>query len=70
MKTLSEKKAYQIIAKHIYIGYRTYTSEKQDIIILADDLESAKLKASEFFNSSLITVKPVTSTADYQIYNF
>ncbi len=64
---MKKNKAYQIIAKHIFLAHLKYESSRE-IIILADDIDEARQKAQNFLGLSSVTVRAVNSTDDAQIY--
>lgn len=64
------KTAYRTVAKHIFIAYPTYSTSRNEIVILADNDGEARMKAVEFFQRSIITVKPIEPTKDQQVYEF
>jgi len=59
--------AYQTIAKHVYEAHRLYGGDRQ-IIILADNINEAKEKAQKAFGISMVSVNPIVSTIDPQVY--
>ena len=65
---MTTEQAYRIIAKHIYIAYPTYSVDYEEIIVLADNESEARKKAESYFNRSLLSVHPLDSTNDPQIY--
>lgn len=65
---MSKERAYQTVAKHIYVAYPTYSTSRTEIIILAENEAEARKKAVEHFDRSLISVKPLEPTKDEQVY--
>lgn len=68
MNEIDKSKAYRTIANHIYIAYPRYSCGGNEIMILADNIDEAKEKASKFYDLNLITVKKLFPTEDPQIY--
>ena len=66
--SMNKKQAYQTIAKHNYVAYRTYSPERLEILILADSLEEAEIKAVEVFQTSFVTARQVELTENSQGY--
>lgn len=64
---MKKNKAYQIIAKHIFLAHFKYESSRE-IIILADDIDEAKQKAQNVFGLSSVIVRAIDPTDDPQIY--
>lgn len=77
---MPRSKAFEIIAKHIFIAYKTFGNGQKVFVILADDLDEAKKKALVAFgylpeeSSQVyhgipsITVHPIKATDDPQVY--
>ena len=57
---MTKKEFYSIIAKHMFVAYRTYGTEDSNVIILADTLEEAEEKAKKHFYSTFVTVSRLT----------
>lgn len=68
MNKIDKSEACRTIANHIYIAYPMYSCGGNEIMILADNLDEAKEKASKFYDLSRITVKKLFPTEDPQIY--
>ena len=68
MNGMSKEQAFRTIAKHIYIAYPTYSTERKSILVLADGMGEAKKLAAEHLRRSLITVRPVGTTTNVQVY--
>lgn len=61
---MTKKEAYNIIAKHMFVAYRTYDINCNSVIILADTLTEAEEKAKKHFNSIFVTVSKLTETQE------
>lgn len=68
MNEMSKEQAFRTIAKHMYIAYPTYSTERKSILVLADEIGEARKLASEYFQRSLITVRLVDTTTNAQVY--
>ena len=76
---MPRSKAFGIIAKHIFIAYKTFGDGQKVFVILADDLDDAKRKALAVFGYlpeafdqvyhglPSITVYPIQATDDPQV---
>lgn len=65
---MNSKEAYNIIAKHIFIVYKTYSENYNTIIILADNKEIAKQKAQKYFQTLFVTVSKLNITQEEGLY--
>lgn len=68
MSKMSKEQAFRTIAKHMYIAYPTYSTERKSILVLADEMGEARKLAAEYFQRSLITVRLVGTTTNAQVY--
>lgn len=68
MSKMSREQAYRTIAKHIYVAYPTYSSERRMLVVLADEIGEAKKLAAEHLQRSLITVRLIDTTTNAQVY--
>ncbi len=77
---MTRSQAFGIIAKHVFMAYKTHSDSQKAFVILADDLDDAKRKAlaafgylTEEFDQVYhgipsITVYPIKATDDPQVY--
>lgn len=68
MNEMSKEQAFRTIAKHMYIAYPTYSTERKSILVLADGMGEARKLAAEYLQRSLITVRLVGTTTNAQVY--
>lgn len=62
------EKLYNIITKHIFTAYKTYSENYNTIVILADNKEIAKQKAQKYFQTLFVTVSELNTTQEEGIY--
>lgn len=65
---MDNKEAYNIIAKHIFTAYKTYSENYNTIIIFADNKEIARQKAQKYFQTLFITVSELKITQKEGVY--
>ena len=77
---MTRSQAFGIIAKHVFMAYKTHSYSQKAFVILADDLDDAKKKALAAFGYlpeefdqvyhgiPSITVYPIKATDDPQVY--
>lgn len=65
---MNNKEAYNIIAKHIFTAYKTYSENYNTIVILADNKEIAKQKAQKYFQTPFVTVSGLNTTEEEGLY--
>lgn len=61
--------AYRTVARHIFIAHRKASTDRRQVVILADNLSEAEEKAKAAFGMPSVHVKRVIPTEDAQIYN-
>ena len=66
---MDKKEAYSIIAKHIFIAYKTYSEDFNSLIILADTKDEAKEKAVKHFSTSFVTICKLKSENENGVYS-
>ena len=62
------KKLYNVIAKHIFTAYKTYSESYNTVIILAENKEIARQKAQKYFQTFFVTVSELNTTQEEEIY--
>ena len=62
------KEAYNIIAKHIFTAYKTYSENYNTIVILADNKEITRQKAQKYFQTLFVTVSELNTTQEEGLY--
>jgi hypothetical protein len=67
MKKMTNDEAYAAIAKHTFVAYRKYEGDKQ-IIVFATNIDEAEYIAKKVFDTSSVFVKPISSTANPQVF--
>ena len=67
MKKMTNDKAYAVIAKHTFVAYRKYEGDRQ-IIVFATNIDEAEHIAKKVFDTSFVFVKPISSTANPQVF--
>ena len=60
--------AYHTVAKHVFVAYLIYSTERREIIIFADNAKEAQEKASAHFQTTCVTVERIAPTNDPQVY--
>ena len=60
--------AYRTIGKHLFAAYRRYSEDFNPVIILADNLEDAKKRAKEYFDTCFFAVAPLRQSHIGQVY--
>ena len=60
--------AYRTIGKHLFAAYRRYSEDFNPVIILADNLEDAKKRAKEYFDTCFFIVAPLKWSRIGQVY--
>ena len=60
--------AYRTIGKHLFAAYRRYSEDFNPVIILADNLEDAKKRAKEYFDTCSLMVAPLRQSHIGQVY--
>ncbi len=55
---MSNEQAYEVISKHIFIASFRYSEDFKPIIILADDIETARMKAKKHFGIDVAVWPP------------
>ena len=66
---MDKKEVYNIIAKHIFAVYKTYTEDFNPLIILADTKEEAKEKAIKHFSTNFVTICKLKSENENGVYS-
>lgn len=65
---MEQKEVYCLIAEHLFYAYRTYSGDRI-LLVFADSIEEAKVKAEEAFDGScFVTVNRITPTDNPQIF--
>lgn len=59
--------AHTVIAKHTFVAYRKYEGDKQ-IIVFATNIDEAENIAKKVFDTSSVFVKPISLTANPQVF--
>lgn len=67
MKKMTNDEAYAVIAKHTFAAYRKYEGDRQ-IIVFATNIDEAEHIAKKVFDTSFVFVKPISSTANPQVF--
>jgi hypothetical protein len=67
MKKMTNDEAYVAIAKHTFVAYRKYEGNRQ-IIVFATNIDEAEYIAKKVFDTSSVFVKPISSTANPQVF--
>lgn len=67
MKKMTNDEAYAVIAKHTFVAYRKYEGDRQ-IIVFATNIDEAEHIAKKVFDTSFVFVKPISSTANPQVF--
>lgn len=64
---MTNDEAYAVIAKHIFVAYRKYEGNRQ-IVVFATNIDEAERIAKEFFGINSVSVKPISLTANPQVF--
>ncbi len=64
---MTNDEAYVAIAKHTFVAYRKYEGNRQ-IIVFATNIDEAEYIAKKVFDTSSVFVKPISSTANPQVF--
>lgn len=64
---MTNDEAYAVIAKHTFVAYRKYEGDKQ-IIVFATNIDEAENIAKKVFDTSSVFVKPISLTANPQVF--
>ena len=64
---MTNDEAYAVIAKHTFVAYRKYEGDRQ-IIVFATNIDEAKYIAKKVFDTSFVSVKPISLTANPQVF--
>ena len=64
---MTNDEAYAAIAKHTFVAYRKYEGDRQ-IIVFATNIDEAENIAKKVFDTSSVFVKPISLTANPQVF--
>lgn len=64
---MTNDEAYAVIAKHTFVAHRKYEGDRQ-IIVFATNIDEAEHIAKKVFDTSFVFVKPISSTANPQVF--
>lgn len=64
---MTNDEAYAVIAKHTFVAYRKYEGDRQ-IIVFATNIDEAENIAKKVFDTSSVFVKPISLTANPQVF--
>lgn len=65
---MTNDEAYAVIAKHTFVAYRKYEGNRQ-IIVFAKNIDEAEGVAKKVFDTIFVSVKPIGSTANPQVFD-
>ena len=68
-KALSKRECYETIARHIFIAYSVYSETYEPFIILADDLEEAKIIVQQQWPDREMRISQAHQAGHPQIYD-
>lgn len=64
---MTDVEAYAVIAKHTFVAYRKYGGNRQ-IIVFAKNIDEAEGIAKKVFDTIFVSVKPISLTANPQVF--
>lgn len=64
---MNHDEAYAVIARHTFVAYRKYEGNRQ-IIVFAKNIDEAEGIAKRVFDTIFVSVKPISSTANSQVF--
>ncbi len=64
---MNHDEAYAVIAMHTFVAYRKYEGNRQ-IVVFATNIDEAEYIAKEFFGINSVSVKPISLTANPQVF--
>lgn len=66
MTSLQEQK----IKRCVFVAFRYYDEDFEPVIIIAENVEEARVRGEKYFGLSSFALKPLVKTASESVYDF